>query len=219
MIFSLNQNINLQQRHRVYSRVDTRNYETAQRELYTPLHSLVDMWVWPGTTQGSREGFLIDPKRWQGGVKIGGKCMEIEILHAFSPLLVVAWDQSGSLPQTPEWYQATPTCPLVSVGGVELSLIIPCIHPMDSWPWSSDLVLVYGSWPSEMSCKMGTRRDQNTQFSLLDPAIPWSIHLIKGLVHVPHLRCCHSCQRSMALKSCPARGLCALISKLKVCPS
>ena len=43
--------------------------------------------------------------------------MEIEILHAFSPLLVVAWDQSGSLPQTPEWYQATLTGPLVSVGG------------------------------------------------------------------------------------------------------
>ena len=44
-------------------RVDTRNNETAQRELYTPLRSLVDLWEWPGTTQGSGEGFLIDPKR------------------------------------------------------------------------------------------------------------------------------------------------------------
>ena len=39
------------------------------------------------------------------------------IFLLFSPHLVIVWDQSGSLPQTPEWYQATLTCPLESVGG------------------------------------------------------------------------------------------------------
>ena len=94
-------------------RVDTRT----QRELYTPLHSLMDLWVWPGTTQGSGEGFLIDPKRRQGGVKMHVKFRFPCIFLLFSPHLVIVWDQSGSLPQTPEWYQATLTCPLESVGG------------------------------------------------------------------------------------------------------
>ena len=52
-----------------------------------------------------------------------------------SALLVIAWDQSGHLPQTSGWYQVTTRTPLESVGGVENSLnyfYFSCIHQ-----WSS----------------------------------------------------------------------------------
>ena len=48
--------------------------------------------------------------------------MEIEIFLLFSALLVIAWDQSGHLPQTSGWYQVTTRTPLERVGVEEIDL-------------------------------------------------------------------------------------------------